>query len=202
MRSPVFICISFCRFNHKIMKFLFSFLMVCCSFLGMAEEELLIKKPLADFIMASLEKDKQSAGFITFLKTGIDIPDNIDVADVEEKLQTERLKRAGRRALTQEELSRISSFMTDTAMYERDAIIDQDLVATVCPALVNPEYDVIIEFKGVSGGKVVICLSATHNHYSFIYADYSCVFYLANTCFNSNAYLSLGRFLQERKENK
>lgn len=156
------------HYKSYTMKWLFLCLLSLFCFKGRAGTDLLIKKPLANFIMANLEKDQLRSGSITFLQSGITLPDNLDIALVEGKLGKEHLKLLGRRPLTQEEMSRISMLMTDTAMYERYISIGRDDVATVCPSLSSPEYDVVIELDAVLGGTIVLFMRITAVHFTWL----------------------------------
>lgn len=180
-------------------KFIILSLLILLHFNSFAGEELLLKQPVADFLIANLDKNLLRSGKIIFLNESFTLPDNLDIPLVEARLQ-ERLKGEKQKQLSDTELSLISALMTDTALYARYALVDGDDVGSFCTASTNPAYDVLIVLKGEGGVKISLCLSTTHNYYSFIYADYGLLFYLANTCFNSDAYLPLAERLNQIKQ--
>lgn len=174
-------------------------LLILLHFSSIAGEELLLKQPVTGFLIANLDKNLLRSGTIILLNENITLPDNLDIPLVEARLQGS-LKSEKQRQLSDAELSRISALLTDTAMYARYTLIDGDDVGFFCATSNNPTYDVLIVLKGEGGVKISLCLSTTHNYYSFIYADYGLLFYLANTCFNSEAYLPLSELLSQIKQ--
>lgn len=163
-----------------------------------AQEELFISKPVASFIVSSFEGNNIKSGTITFLKESISMPDNLNISLIEDKLRKENLLLKSQEQLTNIDLTGLSSLLKDTAMYSRYLRnpARKEIIETFCTSK-NIMYDILIELNCLSGGKIILCLSTSQNQYTFIFSDYTCMFYLGNSCLNDNSYLKLRELMSK-----